>query len=655
MNDIARLFYEIGEPYAAGIFEEPEKGYFYRHALGQARYYEALAPAAYDGEPLYPCKRKFFDNAPAMVPHYAHTYAVDWARLEAKSPEAARILKEFTDISHYSFGWLHGAPNYKRIVKEGLDSYRTRLRKRPVGEEFREGLLLLLDGMENYIHRSIAYLESIGADPALVAAMCRVPFAPAESYYEGLVAWNLIFYFDGCDNLGYLDDGLAHLYAGEDLTDVIRCLFKNIDAMDYWSCSIGGQQYNEITAQALRAVKGLRRPLLELRVSEGMPQQLWDIAAENLREGTTHPSFYNDKGIHDMLKARWPHIPDEDLALFVGCGCTETNLQGLTRSGGTDENIPLLLIFEEYMHAHLKEAASFEEFFEGLCAETERRIDAQLDLITEYYEYNAKYLPHPMRTLFTDDCIDKGKDYHAGGARYTWTQSSDSGLINTADSLLAIRELVFEKKKYTAEDFLAKLSAEDPVLYRDLHSCPCFGVDDERADALAAAFAKRVYMVYRNKKSNTFIDGYILTEHQFSRYEGEGSRVGPTPDGRKAGEPTCDSIAALRGKATAGPTAMLCSASRLPQHLADGISVLNLTLSKANLDKALKPLVEGYFAMGGIQVQVTVTSPEELQDALENPDKHRDLLVRVGGYSDYFINLTPALRQAVVERDVHNL
>ena len=77
MNETAKLFYSIGEPYAAGIFEEPDKSFFYRHALGQARYYEALAPAAYDGEPLYPCGRKFFENTPAMAPHYAHTYAVD--------------------------------------------------------------------------------------------------------------------------------------------------------------------------------------------------------------------------------------------------------------------------------------------------------------------------------------------------------------------------------------------------------------------------------------------------------------------------------------------------------------------------------------------------------------------------------------------------
>lgn len=653
MNETAGLFYSIGEPYAAGLFEEPEKDYFYRHATGAARYFEALPPTRYDGESLYPCGRKFFENDFAVQPHYAHSYCVDWPRLEKKSPEAARILREFAEISH-GIGWTHAAPNYKRIVREGLASYRERVKQRPEGEEFREGLLALLDGMESYVRRSADYLESVGAPAELAAAVRRMPFAPAASYYEGLVAWNLIFYFDGCDNLGYLDDGLAHLYAGEDLTEVIRQLFANIDSMDYWSCTIGAQ-YNGITKQALRAIKGKRRPLLELRVTEDMPQELWDIAAENLREGTTHPSFYNEKGIHDMLKARFPHIPDEELRLFVGCGCTETNLQGITRAGGTDADIPLLGIFEQYLHAHLAEAEDFDAFFKGLCAKTQSEIDTQLEWITDNYIYMSKYLPNPIRTLFTDDCIEKGLDFNAGGARYTWTQSSDSGLINVIDSLLAVRELVFEKKKYTPEEFLEKLTAEDPQLYSQLRACPCFGTDDDRSDALGAEYARCVYSVYRDKKPRGFIDAYILTEHQFLRYDELGKNVGPTPDGRRRGDPTCDSIAALRGKALKGPTAMLCSAAKLPQNMADGISVLNLTLNKNSVEKNLKALVEGYFAMGGIQVQVTVTSPEELLDALENPDAHRDLIVRVGGYSDYFINLSPRLRKTVVERNVHEM
>ena len=100
---------------------------------------------------------------------------------------------------------------------------------------------------------------------------------------------------------------------------------------------------------------------------------------------------------------------------------------------------------------------------------------------------------------------------------------------------------------------------------------------------------------------------------------------------------------------------MLRSAAKLPQNLADGISVLNLTISKNFADEALRALVSGYFDLGGIQIQVTCTSAEELQDALKNPENHRDLIVRVGGYSEYFVNLSEALRKTVVERNIHEL
>lgn len=652
MNRLAEQFYEIGEPYAAGLFENPEASYFARHATAHARYFAAMQPCRWEeGETLYPCGTKFFETGCAVKPQFALTYQIDWDALRRKSEEGAAALEAFWQTSRSPGGWTHAAPNYRRILREGLDSYRERVAAREEND-FRDSLLVLLDAMKDWCLRSAASLKEQGAPERLVRAVERVPFRPAENAYEGLVAWNLIFYFDGADNLGCLDEGLAPWEDGGDYTEVIGQLFGNIDAVGTWSCTIG-PGYNRFTEQALRAIRGRRRPMLELRVRPDMPDALWTLALKNIRAGGTNPSFYNDGGIRAMLKDRFAKIPDAELDLFCGCGCTETNLEGLTRAGGTDDNIPLALIFEEYLHAHLAECPTFAEFYEGLCRETEARIEKQLDEIAERYLYMSRYLPNPMRTLFTDDCIDKGLDFNAGGARYTWTQSSESGLINVVDSLAAVRELVYEKKLFEPAEFLAKLTAEDPALYALLRTCPCFGTDDDRADLLARDYASRVYSVYRNKKPKYFIDAFILTEHQFLRYEGEGLRVGATPDGRHRGDPTCDSIAALRGKATEGPTAMLKSAAKLPQNLADGISVLNLTVQKSFSDETLRALVEGYFAMGGIQVQVTCTSEEELADAMEHPEEHRDLIVRVGGYSEYWGNLTPALRKAVWERNVH--
>lgn len=654
MHPNAELFRSIGEPFAQGLFEEPGSSFFHRYCTAYTRWFEALRPAEYEaGETLYPCGDKYFRTESAVTPQFALTYSVDWNALAAKSPEAERLMRGFWETSHCPGGWTHFAPNYKRIVREGLDSYRERALCHK-GSAFHADIAVLLDAVQGWLERSTVYLRGAGAPERMVRALEQVPFKPARDCYEGLIAWNVIFYLDGADNLGIPDDGLADLFDGGDYTGMLAQMFTNIDRVGTWSCTIG-PKCNGITRQALRAIRGHRRPMLELRVDENTPDDVWELAVEDIRSGCSHPSFYNDRGIHDMLHERFPQIPDEELALFCGCGCTETNLQGITRAGGTDGDVPLLRIFEKYMTGNLTKAPDFETFYEGVCRESEAKVHETLDKVAEWYRYMGERLPNPMRTIFCDDCIDNGKDYNAGGARYTYAETSESGLINVIDSLLAIRELVFEKKRYTAEEFLRLLKVEDPLFGRVLRQCACYGTDDERSDTLARDYAGRVYSAFRSHPPKYFVEAFLLTEHQFLRYQGAGKDLGPTPDGRKHDEPTCDSIAAIRGKAKRGPTAMLNSASRLPQHLADGISVLNLTLQKDFVGENLRALVETYFEKGGIQVQVTCTSPEELEDAYRHPEKHRDLIVRVGGYSDYYINLTPELRKAVYERDVHSL
>ena len=665
----AELFAAIDEPYAAGLFETPERSLFYRHCCAYARWFDAAVPPVYkQGEKLYPRGRRYFEQNyrhRSVKPLYATTY--EWNKEKFKEKCAANgmddeftEMEKFWEISHNPFGWTHGSPNYSRIVREGLDSYCSRILKinpdTAEKSDFREGLIRLTDAMKAFAGRCIDYLISVNADCELIAALKKVPFKPAESYYEGLVCWNTIFYFDGCDNLGCLDRGLRHLYKGENLTAVIEELFSNIDAVDMWSCAIG-PEYNEITRQALRAVKGKRRPLLELRVTDEMPDDIWEIAAEDVAYGGGSPSFYNEKGIHDMLHARFPQISDDELKGFCGGGCTETNLEGITHAGGTDKDVNLLEDFEKYLYSSLAEKQTFEEFFEGACRSAEKITEQTIDFTENVYRYRAEYLPHPMRTLLWDDCIDRAGDFNNGGARYNWTMNSESGLINVIDCLAAVKDIYYDKKLYSADEFLTLLKEENKEFFALLKACPCFGTDNAETDEMGAEFARRVFSVYRNKKPTLeFLDGFTLTEHQFTRYEASGRNIGPTPDGRCCGQPTCDSISSLRGKAAKGPTAMLCSASRLPQHLVDGISVANLTLNKEMCRKPeiLKPLILSYFNMGGIQVQVTATSAEELKDALAHPERHADLIVRVGGYSEYFTNLSPALRQAVVERDVHN-
>ena len=141
----------------------------------------------------------------------------------------------------------------------------------------------------------------------------------------------------------------------------------------------------------------------------------------------------------------------------------------------------------------------------------------------------------------------------------------------------------------------------------------------------------------------------------FTTYAAEGTKVGATPDGRRAGEPLADSIGPVTGRDRNGPTAMLRSVTRLPLHLATGTPVLNIRFAKRMFSsqegrRAIRDLITTYFEMGGMQIQLTIVDREILEDAIVHPELHEDLIVRVGGFSAYFNSLSPALQQAILER-----
>ena len=306
-------------------------------------------------------------------------------------------------------------------------------------------------------------------------------------------------------------------------------------------------------------------------------------------------------------------------------------------------------LFEGYMHDHLRDFSDFDEFYEGFQRLLREKQNGQMAGINAYWNERAKTCFAPIRTLFIDDCIDNEKGWLQGGARYTYSVHSDSGIPNTVDSLLAIRHLVYEEKRYTADEFLSLLSKEDEAFFRELRACPAYGVGDERSDALVEDFTSRFYAHYLTGKLDLGI-GFFPTAHQFRRHVGFGKCVGPTPDGRHAGEPEADSLAAVNGKATEGPTRMLASAARFVQKDVYGMAVTNLSLSRKHDPSVVRALVEGYFALGGTQLQITVADRETLLDAKVHPDAHRDLIVRVGGYSEYFCKLDPEIQNAVIAR-----
>lgn len=657
MTDAVQLMLSIREPMAAGFLEYPEGPLPLTYCRAYRRYYENCRLVYRAGAPLFPCGNTtvgaYWDRTddgidePCVSPQYAHQYNVWWEKLEEKSPSAAEIFRDFTERFHYAGEWNHSMLNYKRILREGINGYEKRLLAMPQSD-FRTALLDLIEGLRTYHARALKALPEMGAPDELIRALQKVPFSPPETAYEAIVALNFVLSLDGWDNVGRLDSILSPYHRGEDLRPYLRCMMENIQENDTWSITLG-PDYSEVTKQALEASVGLARPLTQLRVTKDMPPELWELAAKRILESGGQPAFYNEDAIRERLMHRIPHLTSEDAMEFAGGGCTETAFAGLTCSGGTDENINVLKIFEDYMHQSLPKAIDFKDFYEDFMTLLHQKQDEQTARINAHYNERAAHCFAPIRTLFIDDCIDKETGWLQGGARYTFSVHSDSGIPNTVDSLLAIKQLVFDEKRYTAERFLALLTAEDEAFFKELKTCPAYGRGEEESDALMQNFTTRFYEHYLSAKLDLGI-GFFPTAHQFRRHIGLGKCVGSTPDGRRAGSPEADSLAAVNGKSTKGPTVMLASASRYEQKDVYGMAVTNLSIHKKYSPEVIRALVEGYFDLGGTQLQITVTDKETLLDAKAHPDDHRDLIVRVGGYSEYFYKLDPAIQDAVIAR-----
>jgi formate C-acetyltransferase len=652
-------FLRLGEYAASGLYEEPDRSLFYRKSLGLRRFYENCELAVYRGESLYPSG--VIAQKMNVVPEYLRGLTFLSKSLNEKAPILAEKLKEEFCVYHSTVPnehtvagnmFTHSMPNYERILKEGLLSYIPRI-ERISDTDIREGLLHVIRGIELYITRCVTYLKSVSADKMLIASLQRVPLYPAKTAYDAIVAWNFIMYLDNCDNLGCLGKGILPYYKGENLIPYLENLYDNLDKNNGYSMSLDSE-CPELTVQCLKAAHGKRRPMIELFVDESTPDTVWEEALSTVKSGGGQPAFYNAGVLLEGLKKRFPSIRNEDLIRFCGGGCTESMLAGFSNVGSLDAGINLLLILDNVIKSSLSSATDFEDFYETYLTEIRFVVETVKKEINNSRKERAKYNPLPMRTLLIDDCIDKGLEYNSGGARYGWSIINFAGLINVIDALLAIRTLVFEKKKYTPEEIIMLLQSNDSGFLREVIGLrEGFGKDMEDVNDFSHKISERIFSMTETGEL-VFGEGFLSASIQFMSQVDAGKHIGATPDGRSAGAPLCDSLAAIFGKDTDGPTALLNSITSLDLKRALGVPVVNLNITQNFNENVLKALILGYMKQGGIQLQITYASREELLDAYEHPEHHGNLIVRVGGYSEYFNRLSDDLKRMVINRTIQN-
>jgi formate C-acetyltransferase len=272
----------------------------------------------------------------------------------------------------------------------------------------------------------------------------------------------------------------------------------------------------------------------------------------------------------------------------------------------------------------------------------------------------ATRMPHTFLSVITDDCIARGKDYNAGGARYNNSFIQAVGIGSVTDSLSALKELVFDKNELPLTRFIQILDSDfdgmEALRRRLVNKTHKYGNDDDFADEQMTRTFRMLFEAI-DGRPNTKGGVYRLEMLPTTCHVYFGEACLASPDGRRRGQPLSEGISPVQGADRQGPTAVLKSAAKM-DHVKTGGTLLNMKFSPSLVEGDagivnLHSLVRSYFKLDGHHMQFNVVNAATLREAQSQPDLYRDLIVRVAGYSDYFCDLSPALQEEIIQRTEH--
>ncbi len=678
-----------------------------RHARAIEAHLLNVPLPAHGGGAIYPMSRGFW-NSPASSegPSPALDLSAFYVALDISAPageaealrrsasaadEAARSayakLAAFCRTYPRGGGWTHSILHYDRLLAEGLAGYRVRLDAAPGGspgaETLRQALSIVLEAVAQLGVRCAEQVEAHAApDEAarlrrerLATALRSVGEGPPEGFADALAVTAFLFAVDGCDDLGRFDQFMRPFYecdqalgriTRDEARSMVADLWRLVDNTNGWNVALGGstrdgrEASSDFTRICLEAARGSRRPNLALRLRRDSPDETWEAALDLIVSGGGLPALYGEENYLAALRSAHLNLPEDDLRDLAFGGCTETMIHGRSCVGSLDADINVLKTLEGSLRARLEGCPDFEALLTGFEEDARQAIRSITDAVNRNHAVRAEYHPQLLRTLFIDDCLDRLRGYYDGGARWNWSVINVVGLSNAIDSLSSVRRTVFEERSVGAAELLEALATDFEGrgdLRARLARAPKFGNDDPEVNALAARLSGLIYrefQCYAPWRGGRFLCGTLM----FVTYGWFGKPVGATPDGRLAGDPVADSAGPVQGRDRRGPTAALSSAAALDQGAAPGTLVVNLRLAADCFRtpegrRQVRGLVEGYFAQGGLQLQINVVDQALLRDACEHPERYGDLVVRMGGYSEYWSRLDDELRRTLLQRTEH--
>ncbi len=414
---------------------------------------------------------------------------------------------------------------------------------------------------------------------------------------------------------------------------------------------------NDLTYMFLTALDHIRMPDPNgaLAVSTETGDELLDYACRILGKGVTHPAIYNDRVISESLISYG--VSKEDACEFIHTTCAEISVCAKSRNYTTSVvfSMPSELVktVEENPNA-VSADELIDAFFKKIRAGVETSSKKYLMMIMEA----ARNGLQPMRvSALVDDCIARGRSVYEGGARYSFVQPIFVGFANCVDSLVAIDTLVFKEKKLTLSEFLdivkADFEGSEELRNYIVTKLPHYGNDDSYADGIAARIGDGITALFADESvygAKVSIPGTFSYVSHATR----GRDFGATFDGRKAGTSFSDGCCPVQGLDTHGPTAMINSLTSWKQDSLLGGMVVNMKFNKTHFTDErrgiLVNILRTFIEKGGIEAQINVVDRATLEDALVHPEDHGDLIVRIGGFSDYFVKLSDTLKAEVIAR-----
>jgi len=601
-----------------------------------------------------------------------------------------------------------GNVNFKKLMKLGIPglyqevkSYKNDAELKGKDENFYQAMLIVLD---LFVEVCLTYAGQARNKAELIQELDRkkellimadvlekITRKKPETFREALQLFWIYSLVADIRNYGRMDIYIADYYVNdiqsgilseEEALSLLQSLWQLMadrDTTVHGRVIIGGKgrpnvenadKFALLAMEASRTVKEIE-PQLSLRRYNGMNPRLMEKALDVIGEGRTYPILYNDdKNIECVKKAFG--FTEKEAEQYVPFGCGEYILEH--QSFGTPSGvINLLKALEVTLHngvdpftgkkmglqlGKFSDFKKFDQLWEAYKKQVEYFVEIMADHESLEYKVVGEQAHFLYMSLLYNDCLENGKGMFSGGIKYLGGTLETYGNTNTADSLSAIKKLVYEDNRFSQDELLAILDNNFEGYENErriLKKAPKYGNDNLEADSMLVKVHNHVCNTVREQKKRTNLHSYLVVIINNSANTLMGHQTSASADGRLSTKSMANGNAPTSGNDQNGITAMLNSTVKPDPSIHAG-AVQNMKFSREifedNRDK-LKALLNTYFEKGGTQAMITVVNPQDLEKAMENPEDYKDLFVRVGGFSARFVELSRDVQEDILKRTLY--